>query len=313
MARILDKDTRLIDVDFGPVQFNVTRLPGQTNPVSGALPHGTISSTGNGLEQCLVRPNLNVGLIAGSFVQYMNVDLTYMTLNNEAMMPADVSVQRTSPVPFGFHNNGNNFDQIEEYLYIFSRPLNNETITGSAIDFEDLRSLGLDRTETQSADLGGVDSGIPTHAQTIYAEKRMYSYNESLGATQANGGLIPDTVGSFEGSAGQGGPPAPIPAFTNDFNTLFGMPVLDSVTTWGTMSAITGPSLHCYRVVIFRGQSFPPLANVFVNVEKAGNSQLEFPPVNVSFLCKDPNFTEGQLLTRLANAMNDIPEGGPTA
>jgi len=313
MVRIIDKDTRLIDVDFGPVQFNVTRLPTQTNPSSGALPHGTITSQGNGLEQCIVLPNIDVGLYAGSFVQYANVDLSYMTMNNEAMMPVEVSVQRTSPVPLGFHNNGNNFDQIEEYVYVFTRPLNNQTIDGTAIDFEDLRSLGLDRTETQQTALGGIDSGIPSHAQTVYAEKRMYSYNESLGATQRNGGLIPSTVGEYEGGPGQGGPQAPIPAFANNFNTLFGMPVLDSVTTWGTMGAITGPSLHCYRVVIFRGQSFPPIANTFTNVDLAGNSQLEFPPLNVSFLCKDPDFTEGELLTRLANAMNNIPEGGPTA
>lgn len=311
--RIIDKDTRLIDVDFGPVLFNVSRLPGQSNPSSGALPHGTITSSGNGLEQCLVRPNINAGTVAGSFIQYANVDLTYMTLNNEAMMPVDVSVQRTSPVPLGFHNNGNNFDQIEEYVYIFTRPLNNENISGSAIDFEDLRALGLNRCETQQVALGGTDTGIPSHEQTVYAEKRMYSYSTSLGATQTNGGLIPTTVGEYEGGVGQGGPQSPIPPFANDFNTLFGMPVLDSVTTWGTMSAITGPSLHCYRVVLFRGQSLPPLANTFVNTALAGNSQLEFPPLNVSFLCKDPNFSEGELLTRLANAMNDIPEGGPTA
>ena len=125
--------------------------------------------------------------------------------------------------------------------------------------------------------------------------------------------MIPSTVGEYEGGPGQGGPQAPIPAFANDFNTLFGMPVLDSVTTWGTMGAITGPSLHCYRVIIFRGQSFPPLSNTFTNVDLAGNSELKFPPLNVSFLCKDPNFSEGELLTRLANAMNNIPEGGPTA
>ena len=143
-----------------------------------------------------------------------------------------------------------------------------------------MRSLGLDRSETQSSDLGGVDSGIPTHAQTVYAEKRMYSYNESLGATQTNGGLIPTTVGEYEGGPGQGGPQAPIPAFANQFNTLFGMPVLDSVTTWGTMGAITGPSLHCYRIVIFRGQSFPAVLNTFTNVDLAGSSQLRFPPID---------------------------------
>ena len=83
----------------------------------------------------------------------------------------------------------------------------------------------------------------------------MYSYNESLGATQGNGGLIPTTVGSFEGSVGQGGPLVAIPAFTNANNTIMGMPVLDSVTNWGAMGAITGPNLHVYRIIINRSPS----------------------------------------------------------
>ena len=170
--------------------------------------------------------------------------------------------------------------------------------TNNAAALEDLRKLGLDRSQNVLSSLGGIGTGIPTHEQTIYAEKRMYSYNSQLMATQANGELIPDD---------------PSIPFVNDFNSLAGMPVLDSVTTWGTMSAITGPSLHCYRVVINRTQNFPGLANVFTNTSRLGESSLAFPPVNVTFLCKDPNYTEGEYLTRLANAMNNIPEDGPTA
>ena len=117
-------------------------------------------------------------------------------------------------------------------------------------------------------------------------------------ATQTNGELVPSD---------------PTTGFVNPYNTVAGMPVLDSVTTWGTMSAITGPQLHCYRVLIQRTQTLPFAGGLLTNEALAGTSALSFPPVNVTFLCKDPDFTEGEYLTRLANAMNNIPEDGPTA
>jgi hypothetical protein len=285
MARIIDKDTRLIDVDFGPLTVACSRIAGDTVPT-------TITAGQNGTQQLLVSPEN--ALVKGSFIQYSRIDLEYMTMNNEVMQPIEVSVQRTSPVPLGSNNNGNNFDQIEEFIYIFSRPLNNEDIRAGSGLFDSLRSLGLDRSQVLSggSKIGGADAGIPTHEQTIYAEKRMYSYNKSLMATVTNGELTT--------------PPGPLV-----WNTLAGMPVLDSITTWGTLSAITGPNLHCYRIVINRTQNLPSITELS-NLLLDGSSSLAFPPVNITLLCKDPNYTEGQYLTRLANAMNSIPEGGLT-
>lgn len=230
MARIVDKDTRLIDIDFGPVATVLSRTAGDLIPASTA-------SSGNGKQQFLYYATTG-NPTAGSFIQYQAVDLSFMTLNNEVMQPVDVSVQRTSPVPLGFNNNGNNFDQIEEYIYIFSRPLNNQT-NFDTIGLEDFRDLGLDRSQvagalSASANLGGEDAGIPNQAQTIYAEKRMYSYNTNTGALQSNGEF---------------------PANDPTYFSAFGMPYLDSVTTWGSMSTITGPQLHCYRIVINRTQT----------------------------------------------------------
>ena len=65
--------------------------------------------------------------------------------------------------------------------------------------------------------------------------------------------------------------------------------------------------------VVFEGQTFPANELVFSNVALGGLTLLEYPPVNITFVCKDPNYTEGEYLTRLANAMNSIPEDGPTA
>jgi hypothetical protein len=282
MARIVDKDTRLIDIDFGPVASVLTRNPGDQSPIAA-------QSALNGTQQMLyfAEPPSN---LAGSFIQYQSIDLSMMTMNNEVMQPIDVSVQRTSPVPLGNNNNGNNFDQIEEYIYVFTRPLLNARWRDiSKPSFDEMRELGLDRSQT-ATEIGGEGTGIPNHAQTVYAEKRMYSYNSNLGATIANGELDPL------------GP---------SFNSLYGMPSLDSVTTWGSMSAITGPQLHCYRVIINRTQYLPFID--LLNVPLAGDSTLRFPPVNITLLCKDPNYTEGEYLTRLANAMNNIPEDGPTA
>jgi len=93
-----------------------------------------------------------------------------------------------------------------------------------------------------------------------------------------------------------------------------GMPTLDSVISWGSMAGITGPNLHCYRMVLNRNQTFPALgAGIFTNVDLNGTSSCVWPPVSVRFLCTDPGYSEGEYLTRLANAMNNIAEGGPVA
>lgn len=286
MAKIIDKDTRLIDIDFGPVEIVVNR------PIGDFVPNSRTESQ-NGINQLLnIIDIANPG--TGSFIQYERLDLDFMVRNNEVMMPVDVAIQRTSPVPLGYNNNGNNFDQIEEYVYILSRPLNNTHIgTGGPItnvdQMNDFRSIGLDRAQGDG-DISG-NAGWPTLAQCIFAEKRMYSYNDSLMATANNGELNPGNL---------------------DYNSLAGMPSLDSVTTWGSLAAITGPTLHCYRIVLNRNQSFPAITDL-TNVNFLGSSQCVWPPVSVRFLCKDPGFTEGEYITRLANAMNNIAEGGPTA
>ena len=291
MARIIDKDTRLIDIDFGGLDIGITRTATQPFPTSQ-------TATGNGRSQLLNEVLAN-NRGAGSFIQYDRLDLSHMVMNNEVMLPVEISVQRTSPVPLGFSNNGNMYDQIEEYIYVFSRPLNNTNlaaITNISADYEGMRDMGLDGSEGITSaimtDVAGV-AGWPTQAQTIYAEKRMYSVNLNNAATLVNGALDPTVPGT---------------------NSLTGMPMLDTVTTWGSMGALTGPNLHAYRVVISRAQDLsgtPPLSTL--NESLAGTASYSWPPVRIAFLCKDPNFSEGEYLTRIANAMNSIPEGGDTA
>jgi len=286
MARIIDKNTRMIDLDFGEITIAAFREFDSLMPTS-------VTSTGSGTSVVL---NVLAGgeLYAGSFIQYVRLDLDFMARNNEVMLPVEASIQRTSPVPLGYNVNGNNFDQTEEFIFILSRPLNNHelTIAGSVGEYNVFRNMGLDGTSAATyANITG-KAGAVTQAQTIYAEKRMYSYNNNLGATQSNGELL-DALG-----------PGP-----NPYNSVMGMPVLDSVTTWGSMGAITGPNLHCYRVVIQRNQTF---AGTFgeANLPRQGDSSSNWPAVSVRFLCKDPNYTEGEYLTRIANAMNNISEGG---
>ena len=289
MARILDKDTRLIDADFGPLSISLLRDAISQTPTA-------VTSGLNGEKQ-LIRFENNPGGGAigasGSFVQYTRIDLEYMTMNNEVMQPVEVNVQRTSAIPTGTHENGNNFQTLEEVIYILSRPLNNEEIANGTAVFsaDNLMNLGLDRSQS-ILQLGGSSTGIPTHEQTIYAEKRTYVYNGQTEASINNGQIA-----------------TPNP----ELNTIFSDPMLVDLTTWGTLSAITGPSLHCYRVVTMKPQTFTAGADVFTNVGLGGFTTLRWPAVNVTFLCKDPNYTEGEYLTRLANAMNNIPEDGPTA
>lgn len=314
MARIIDKNTRLIDIDFGPISQNLTRNASEEGTAIAAL---TLNGTGQLLAQVpsIIEqpppnpPLLNIRL-AGSFIQYQRIDLSYMTENNEVYQPVDVSVQRTSPVPLGFTTNANTFDQIEEYIYVFTRPLNNQYIIENMSDtqssgantLELMRSLGLDATQADSQ-LGGSQAGIPSHQQTVFAEKRIYDINLNNAATISNGSII--------------NPTDPVDIV---YNTVTGMPLLSSVTTWGTMSGITGPNLHCYRVVINRTQQMynltdgaTPPVSVITNVQYAGQTIYRWPAVNVTLLAKDASLSEGEYLTTVANAMNSIPEGGRTA
>jgi len=301
MARIIDKDTRLIDIDFGGLDIGISRTA--TNPWPTSQ-----NATGNGRSQLLNEVLANIRG-AGSFIQYDRLDLSHMVMNNEVMLPVEISVQRTSPVPLGFSNNGNMYDQIEEYVYVFSRPLNNTNLAALVdinADYEGLRDMGLDGSEGITSaimtSVAGV-AGWPTQAQTIYAEKRMYSYNSNLCATISNGELLDPNANRLD-------PLDPIIPIV--YNSLCGMPVLDSVTNWGSMGAITGPNLHVYRIVINRTQSFPAITEL-INLGLDGSSQCLWPPVSVRFLCKDPNYSEGEYLTRIANAMNNTAEDGPTA
>jgi len=106
MARIIDKDTRILDIDFGQISVGMARPAGTFTPTP-------ITAGQNGQSQLLnILPNTASG--GGSFVQYVRLDLDYMTRNNEIVLPTESSIQRTSPVPLGYSNNGNNFDQIED-------------------------------------------------------------------------------------------------------------------------------------------------------------------------------------------------------
>lgn len=293
MARIIDKNTRLIDVDFGPITVNVFRPSGEVQPIAGGATFG-----GNGTLQ-LIRSDDGAALFAGSFIQFERVDLSYMTMNNEVMQPVEVSVQRTCATPYGTHENGNNYDILQEFLLVSSRPLNNDDLVGATNPYDFFNEVGLNRG---SSSFGGQDAGGLNHEQTIYAERRAYAFSSQTGATKANGELVlyedPTIV-----------PPVP----QGILNSIFGAPQLIELNTWGSLSAITGPNLYCYRVFYVQVQGFDAPEEVFINVGFGGFTTLRIPPVNIAFLCKDPSYTEGEYLTRLANAMNSIPEDGQTS
>jgi hypothetical protein len=282
MARILDKDTRLIDIDFGPLTTSIQRLPNEVRPDGAPGNVGTISGAGEG---SIIRFDSDTPA-TGSFIQYQRVDLSYMTQNGEAMQPVEVSVQRPNSAPFGTHENGNNYDPLLEYIFVLSRPLNNESLLGGNI-YTVFAELGLDMG---SSSFGGEGGGV-SHAQNIYAEQRTYAWNTTMGATVGNGQLGP----------GNGA-----------LKSTFGRPALMDIVTWGSLSSIIGPNLHVYRIVYSQLQTFDAPFPIFENVEYGGFTSLRYPPLNITFLCKDPNFSEGQYLTRVYNAMSKTQEGEPT-
>ena len=283
MARKLDKDTRLIDVDFGPVTVNITRQPNEQNPTGIGGSEATFG--GNGTLQ-FIRSDVD-GEIAGSFVQFERLDLDFMTMNNEVMQPMEVSVQRTNAVPSGTHENGNNYQVLEEYLFVFSRPLVNQEIPLFPNPYQIFQELGLDRGGTGFGGGYGVN-----FEQNIYAEQRLYTWSSTKTTSVSTGDLV------------SGNP---------QLWTIASAPTIETVNTWGSLGAITGPNLYCYRVFVCKAQGFPSDQTVFTAVGYGGFTTLRVPPLSISFLCKDPKYTEGEYLTRLANAMNNIPIDGEVA
>ena len=281
MARIIDKDTRIIDVDFGPVNINVLRNATIPEP-DGAGGSGATFG-GSGINQIL-RSDAT-GATAGSFIQFQRIDLDYMSMNNEIMQPMEVNVQRTNAVPKGSHENGNNYSVIEELLFVLSRPISNIDLTvagGNPYTFFETLGLNLG-----SALFTGESGGV-TLEQNIYAEQRVYQWSGNKLASQTNGELVPGAA----------------------LTTYAEAPTIETVNTWGSLGAITGPNLYCYRVFYTKVQSFVADSTIFTNVAQGGITTLRIPPVSVSFLCRDPKYTEGQYLTRLANAMSNLPIDG---
>ena len=74
MARIIDKDTRLIDVDFGPVETFSIREQNAYEPTF-------IQYSKNGVDQIIWSGTVGAfeTRLAGSFIQYQLIDLSFMT------------------------------------------------------------------------------------------------------------------------------------------------------------------------------------------------------------------------------------------
>lgn len=287
MVRILTSGARLIDIDFSEIQFNYSRTGGSPNATGG-------STSRAGTKQLL--NSITTGQNAGSFIQYQRIDLDFMVKNGEMLQPTSVTIQRTSPVPLGSTTNGNLADQIEEYILVLSRPLATDTLENlTGTQYESLRRIGLDGCDPVVTALTpapqGRGAGWPNRAQTIYAEKRMYDINLNNIASVTNGQLSPD------------------PVLNPDFWSLGGMPSLANVSSWGSLGDITGPNLHCYRIVIDRRQNVIPNFSAYTY---AGSVDSQWPAVNISFIAEDPAFTSGEYITRLANAMTSMPLDAPT-
>jgi hypothetical protein len=278
MAKIINSDTRVIDCDWGQAQMYGIRNPGSRSMDS-------VTWSQNGADQILESiAATQVG--AGSAVFFQKIDLSQMLKDNISMQPVSVSVQRSSDVPLGGTLNGNNFDTVEEYLFVFTRPIEwDMRFFGGMTEF---RHIGLDRN--QAVGTAG-EVYWPSAEQCLFAEKTSYAVNLSLAATQTNGELV---LGGAN-------------------NSITGMPVVLSKNTWGSLTTITGPTLYCYRVILEYSQNFTGVPGFLQNELLGGQTTRQWPAVNVSFLCKDPNFTEGEYITKLANVMNNAPEGGPVA
>jgi len=270
---------RIFDVDWGQVVHSVSRVAGTDTPASDeftmADDNGTIIEQGSSM--CVI---------------FQEIDLEQLTIEGRVFTPKGIEVQRPWTAPIGQDWNFFPATRCYEYLYVFSNPLPNDALTVGSI--EGFKDMGLD------ASLGGRGSQVyngfqvPDNAQCIFAQNTV-SVNQMANAASVWNGTL---------EGGSAGPP-PVPA--DPYAPLMAAEMtVTEVNRWGSLPDIIGPKLYCYRVLFYPSQYQSGLsggANPIVNA--TGFTARNHSSISIKIVCEEAKLSEGEYLTRAANAYNN--------
>lgn len=262
---------RNFDIEWSPINLTLSRL-------QNADQAHIQSWTQNMDNGELIWEGLNPANY-GMAVYYQKIDLSQLTEEGMSFTPKAVNVQRPWTAPEGQDIASQPSINHEEYLYVFSAPLPNQDIDSDA-DVLAFRNLGLD-VSVPSTTTGWY--AYPDYEQCIFAQSTFSQVDPTNALTVMNGLTV---LGD-----------ATYPAYYAKMRVA-------EQNTWGSMSTILGPFLHCYRVIIYRCQNLAGLGGTNPILGAAGSTSRRMSPVTIRIMTDDADLSEGEYLIAAANAYN---------
>lgn len=279
---MMAKAKRIFDVDWGQLTLGMARPALAPSATSVTWANMTDNET-------LLHDNQ-----LGSAVYFQTIDLDQLTMEGRSFNPMAIEVQRPWTAPLGQDWNFLPSTRHYEYLYIFTAPLANQSIITSG-GLEAFKDLGLDSSS------GGRGSGslsgqqIPDNAQCVFAQSTISVNPMANTASVWNGTLIASDPGATPPIVGD--PYAPVMA---------GEMQVVEVNRWGSLPAILGPKLFCYRYISYPSQQMTGIFNADNPILNAtGSTARNMSSISIKIICEEANLSESEYLVNAANSYNN--------
>jgi hypothetical protein len=282
------KAQRIFDVDWGQVSLSVSR--------PAAAPSPTVITWSNLTDNETLLHDDQLGNV----VYFQTIDLEQLTMDGRSFNPLAIEVQRPWTAPLGSDINFLPSNRHYEYLYIFTAPLPNQEIIVNG-DLQAFKDLGLD---TSIAGLGTSlwrGQQIPDAAQCVFAQSTISVNPIANAASVWNGTLI-------------AADPAGVPPVIGDpFAPLMAAEMqVTEVNRWGSLPAILGPKLFCYRFMSYPSQALTGLVGIDNPILLGqGITLRNMSPLSIKIICEEANLSESEYLVSAANAYNNANYDDP--
>lgn len=273
--------SRIFDVDWSQVTLGVNRDANATLPTSGPT-WNVLGDNGDLLSQ----DNF------GKAVFYQEIDLEQLTIEGRTFSPKGVEVQRPWTAPLGQDWNYVPTTRHYEFLYIFTAPLANQTLTTISPNLDAFFDLGLDVSGGGRGSRSYTGREIPNAEQCVFAQSTICVNNVANSLSVWNGTLV---------EAAPGPPP-----ITGDILAPLasGEMTISEVNQWGSLPTILGPKLFCYRFISYPSQILSGLSIDNPLVKGAGFTARNMSSLCIKLVCEEVNLSDSEYIITAANAYN---------
>lgn len=278
---MMSKAKRIFDVDWGQLTLGMTRPAGAPSATSVTWANMTDNET-------LLHDNQ-----LGSAVYFQTIDLEQLTMEGRSFNPLAIEVQRPWTAPLGQDWNFLPPTRHYEYLYIFTAPLANQRIITSG-NLEGFKDLGLDSSIGGRGSPSFVGQQLPDNAQCVFAQSTISVNPIANAASVWNGTLVATEVG-------------PPPVIGDPYAPLMaGEMQVTEVNRWGSLPAILGPKLFCYRYIAYPSQQMTGVFNADNPILNAiGSTARNMSSISIKIICEEADLSESEYLVNAANSYNN--------